>query len=125
MVIVTTLLACMIVTDFARIFGADFGQNFIAKHCYIFEQYKIRQLFTKNYAHIFFSSQKIIVTDTIKNAKKRSFSKLFSGFQFWTFLKMSKIHFPFDFMGKSCDCDVEPKKIDIFLTFYDKEKTRM
>jgi hypothetical protein len=27
-----------------------------------------------------------------------SVSKLFSGFQFWTFLKMSIFHFPFDFL---------------------------
>jgi hypothetical protein len=68
---------------------------------------KISNFLQKKYAHKIFNSQKIIVTDTIKNAKKRSFSKLFSGFHFWTFLKMSKIHFPFDFMGKSCDCDGE------------------
>jgi hypothetical protein len=47
MVIITTLLACIIVTIIARIFGAGFGQNFIAKHCYILEQYKNSQLFTK------------------------------------------------------------------------------
>jgi hypothetical protein len=36
--------------------------------------------------------------------KNGSFSKLFSGFRFWTFLKMSEFHFPFDFLEKSCDC---------------------
>ena len=30
------------------------------------------------------------------------FLKLFSGFENWTFLKMSKIHFPFGFLEKSC-----------------------
>jgi hypothetical protein len=60
------------------------------------------------------------VTDTIKNAKKVLFSKLFLGFHFWTFLKMSKIHFPFDFLIKSCDCDGEIKMDDIFVTFYGK-----
>jgi hypothetical protein len=35
------------------------------------------------------------------------FSKLFSVSTFWTFLKMSKFHFPFDFSGKSCYCDGE------------------
>jgi hypothetical protein len=60
------------------------------------------------------------VTDIVKNAKKVLFSKLFSGFHFWTFLKMSKIHFPFDFMEKSCDCDGEIIIIDIFVTIYDK-----
>jgi hypothetical protein len=79
----------------------------------------------KKYAHKICNSQKIIVTDTIKNAKKGSFSKLFSGFHFWTFLKMSKIHFPFDFMGKSCDCDGETKKTEMFLTFYDKRNTKL
>jgi len=36
--------------------------------------------------------------------KNESFSRLFSGFRFWTFLKMSKFHFPFYFWEKSCDC---------------------
>ena len=30
------------------------------------------------------------------------FLKLFLGFHFWTFLKMSKINFPFGFLEKSC-----------------------
>jgi hypothetical protein len=55
------------------------------------------------------------VTISVKNAKKVLFSKLFSGFHFWTFLKMSKIHFPFDFMEKSCDCDGELFIVDILL----------
>jgi hypothetical protein len=86
---------------------------------------KFANFLRKKYAHKFCNSQKIIVTDTIKNAKKWSFSRLFSGFHFWTFLKMSKIHFPFDFMGKSCDCDGEAKKTDIFLTFYGKRKSKI
>jgi hypothetical protein len=86
---------------------------------------KFANFLRKKYAHKICNSQKIIVTDTIKNAKKGSFSKLFLGFQFWTFLKMSKIHFPFDFMGKSCDCDGETKKTNISLTFYDKRKSKI
>jgi hypothetical protein len=35
---------------------------------------------------------------------------------------MSKIHFPFDFMGKSCDCDGESKNVDIFVTIFGKDK---
>ena len=35
---------------------------------------------------------------------------------------MSKFHFPFDFMGKICDCDGEIFKPDIFVTFYGKRK---
>jgi hypothetical protein len=42
------------------------------------------------------------------------FSKLYLVSKFWTFLKMSKFHFPFDFMGKSCDCDGESKTASIF-----------
>ena len=30
--------------------------------------------------------------------KKWTFSKLYLGIEFWTFLKMSKIHFPFYFL---------------------------
>jgi hypothetical protein len=58
------------------------------------------------------------VTGIIKNAKKGSFSKLFSGFHFWTFLKMSKFHFPFDFMEKSCDCDGENKKRENYVSIF-------
>jgi hypothetical protein len=60
------------------------------------------------------------VTISVKNAKKVLFSKLFSGFHFWTFLKMSKIHFPFDFLIKSCDCDGVLFIVDIFVTGYGK-----
>jgi hypothetical protein len=60
------------------------------------------------------------VTDIIKNAKKVLFSRLFSGFHFWTFLKMSKIHFPFDFLIKRCDCDGGKLNRNIFVTFYGK-----
>jgi len=38
----------------------------------------------------------------VRYVKNWSFLKLFSAFQFWTFLKMSKFHFPFDFSEKSC-----------------------
>jgi hypothetical protein len=78
----------------------------------------------KKYADKICNPKKIIVSISVKNAKKGSFSKLFSGFQFWTFLKMSKIHFPFDFMEKSCDCDGEIFLPYIFLTFYDKGKRK-
>ena len=74
----------------------------------------------KKYRHKICNLKNKFVTISVKNAKKVPFSKLFSGFHFWTFLKMSKIHFPFDFMEKSCDCDGEIKMDDISVTFYGK-----
>ena len=79
----------------------------------------------KKYRHKICNLKNKFVTISVKNAKKVPFSKLFSGFHFWKFLKMSKIHFPFDFMEKSCDCDGEIFLPYIFLTFYDKGKCKM
>jgi hypothetical protein len=57
---------------------------------------------------------KIICDHLRQNRLFDPFSKLFSVSTFWTFLKMSKFHFPFDFSGKSCYCDGEAKKTNLF-----------
>jgi hypothetical protein len=54
----------------------------------------------KNLSSHFFELLKTNCDDYGQKVKKQCFSKLFLGFDFWTFLKMSNFHFPFYFLKK-------------------------